>query len=85
MEENHPCYKWVKAAIKELGRVPKIKESFTQKECKNMMKTYTLPKKGNGSRINTHQINSVLKWNEVTELAHWTGKGNASVMACNIR
>ena len=38
-----------------------------------------------GSRINTHQINNPLRWNEVTETAHWYGKGNASVVASNIR
>lgn len=86
VSEEHQCYKWVKAAINKLGKIPKVEtEIITQKDCENMMKTYALHKKGTGSRLNTHQINSVLKWDEVTELAHWHGKGNASVVACNIR
>lgn len=40
-----------------------------------------LHKKGTGSRINTYQINNPLRWNEVTETAHWYGHGNASVVA----
>lgn len=42
-------------------------------------------KSGGGSRINTHQINQPLRWNEVTEDAHWYAHGNASVVANNAR
>lgn len=83
---QHPCYKWVKSVIESLGYVPKInREIITIDDCENMMKTYSLHKKGTGSRINTHQINNPLQWKEVTEDAHWYGKGNASVVASNIR
>lgn len=83
---EHPCYKWVKAAIESLGYIPKIqRENITFEDCQNMMKSYALHKKGTGTRINTYQINNPLQWNEVTEDAHWYGKGNASVVASNIR
>lgn len=83
---EHPCYKWVKSIIETLGYIPKInRETITLDDCENMMKTYSLHKKGTGSRINTHQINNPLQWKEVTEDAHWYGKGNASVVASNIR
>lgn len=83
---DHPCYQWVKFACEKLGKIPKIqKETITFDNCKNMMKANCLHKKGTGSRINTHQINNPLRWNEVTEDAHWYGKGNASVVASNIR
>ena len=86
VSSEHPCYKWVKSAIEQLGKIPKVEtETITHKDCENMMKTYSMHKKGTGSRINTHQINPALKWNEITEIAHWYGKGNASVVACNIR
>lgn len=86
VSSNHPCYKYVKFAVESLGKIPKIrKENLSFDDCKDMMKTYSLHKKGNGSRINTHQINQPLRWNEVTEIAHWHGKGNASVVASNIR
>lgn len=82
----HPCYKWVKTMILDLGYVPKIqKEAFSENQIKNMMKHDRYLKKGSGSRIYTNQINNPLRWNEVTELAHWYGKGNASVVASNIR
>lgn len=83
---SHPCYKWVKKAILALGYVPKIqKEILSEKEIENLMKHDRYLKKGSGSRIYTNQINNPLRWNEVTELAHWHGKGNASVVAANIR
>lgn len=83
---THPCYKWVKCAIEKIGYVPKIQtETLSFSELQNMMKHDRYLKKGSGSRINTHQINGPLKWNEVTEIAHWYGHGNASVVATNIR
>lgn len=83
---EHPCYKWVKSAILSLGYVPKVQNnSMSFKDYENLMKTYSTHKKGSGCRINTHQINAPLKWNEITEIAHWYGKGNASVVANNIR
>ena len=84
--ENHPCYQWVKSVIEKLGRVPEIrKEKLGREVCESLMKNNSLHKKGTGSRINTHQINQPLRWNEGTEIAHWHGKGNASVVASNIR
>ena len=78
-------YKQVKSVIERYGKIPKIQKEFiTFKDCESMMQTYTRKKKSSGGRINTHQINTPLKWNEVTEIAHWHGKGNASVVACNI-
>ena len=87
VSSDHPCYKWVKYAIQKLGKIPFVsrEENISHKDCENMMRTYTRHKKGNGGRINTYQINQPLRWNEVTEIAHWHGKGNASVVACNIR
>lgn len=83
---NHPCYKWVKIACEKLGYIPKPNtENLSFEECKEMMKSYALHKNGTGSRINTHQINNPLQWNEVTEYAHWYGKGNASVVANGMR
>jgi hypothetical protein len=86
VEPSHPCYKWVKEAIEKMGKVPSIEKRFVSgRDIKALMHQEPRHKKGNGSRINTHQINQPLRWNEVTELAHWNGKGNASVVACNIR
>lgn len=83
---DHLCYKWVKSVCEKLGYIPKIqRENLSFDDCQNMMKSYALHKKGTGSRINTHQINNPLRWNEVTETAHWYGHGNASVVASNIR
>ena len=86
VDPDHPCYKWVKSAINQLGMIPKVdRENLSHDTVEDMMKTYSRHKKGNGSRINTNQINQPLRWNEVTEEAHWYGKGNASVVASNIR
>lgn len=83
--ENHSCYKWVKFAINKIGKVPKIdRENLKHENYAELMKTYSRHKKGSGGRINTHQINQPLHWNEVTELAHWNGKGNASMVANSI-
>ena len=83
---KHPCYQWVKSAIEQLGYVPKIsRETLFFDDVRNLMKANARHKKGSGSRIHTNQINGVLKWNEVTEDAHWHGHGNASVVAANIR
>lgn len=82
---KHPCYKYVMISLRKLGRIPKIhKEIITLDDCRNLMKADARHKKGTGSRINTNQINNPLRWNEVTEIAHWYGKGNASVVASNI-
>lgn len=82
----HPVYKWVKSALSELGKIPKIdRDKISFDDAKNLMRHDRLHKKGSGSRINNHSINPPLKWNEITEIAHWYGKGNASVVACNIR
>lgn len=86
ISKNHPCYQWVLKVIRDLGKIPKIQhESLEFNDYKEMMKTYSRHKKGVGSRINTRQINQPLKWNEVTEYAHWYGKGNASIVANSIR
>lgn len=86
LDKAHPICKWVVYAIRKLGRIPKIDtESLTLSDCENLMKSYALHKKGTGSRLNTNQINGPLRWNEVTEIAHWYGKGNASVVACGIK
>ena len=83
---DHQCYKWVKYVCEKLGHIPKVqRENLSFDSCKNMMKTYARHKKGTGSRINTHQINNPLEWNEITEDAHWYGKGNASVVANGMR
>lgn len=83
---SHPCYKWVKSAIHILGFIPNVDvECITFEDTRGMMKHYSLHKKGSGARICTNQINPVLRWNEVTETAHWYGKGNASVVASNIK
>ena len=83
---EHPCFLWVKTALSELGKVPVIdRENLCCSQVASMMNHDRRHKKGTGARINTHQINQPLKWNEVTELAHWHGKGNASVVASNFR
>ena len=83
---NHPIYKWVKYAVNWLGFIPVIeRKSVYNAKPSDLMRTYSLHKKGNGSRINTHQINQQLRWREVTEVAHWYGKGNASVVANSIK
>lgn len=77
---------FITIALRKLGRTPIVdKADLTFDNVRNMMKHSALHKKGSGARINTHQINPPLQWNEVTELAHWEGKGNASVIASNIR
>lgn len=82
---NHPCYKYVMISLRKLGYIPKVRrEIITFDDCRNLMKADARHKKGTGSRINTNQINNPLRWNEVTEIAHWYGKGNASVVASNI-
>lgn len=59
----------------------KINENWT-----GLMKHERCHKKGSGgNRICTNQINGPLKWKEVTEIAHWEGVGNASVVAASIR
>ncbi len=86
VDKTHPCYKWVETTLNNLGRIPKVnRETLSFDELKNMMKHERRHKSGSGSRIYTNQINGPLQWNEVTELAHWNGKGNASVVAANIR
>ncbi len=83
VSSTHLCYKWVKNMVENLGQLPYVdKEKVDFSE---LMKTYSLHKKGSGSRINTNQINQPLRWNEVTEIAHWYGKGNASIVACSIK
>lgn len=83
---THPCYKWVKKTVEKLGRIPVVdKEPHSFKDVEQLMKTYSLHKKGTGSRINTNQINNPLKWNEVTQEAHWYGHGNASIVANGCR
>lgn len=85
IDSNHPCYKYVKFALKKLGKVPKVqRETITFTDCQNLMKANAHHKKGSGSRICTNQINNPLRWNEITELAHWYGKGNASVVGNSI-
>lgn len=84
--ENSKIYNWVKYAVNKLGFIPVVddKKVWNEKPSE-LMKTYSRHKKGTGSRINTNQINESLRWNEVTEIAHWYGKGNASVIANGIR
>lgn len=73
-------------SLRKLGRTPVVdKVDLTFDQVQNMMKHSALHKKGSGSRINTYQINPPLQWNEVTELAHWEGKGNAGRIANDIR
>lgn len=83
--ENSEIYKWVKYAVNKLGFIPVVddKKVWNEKPSE-LMKTYSRHKKGTGSRINTNQINESLRWNEVTEIAHWYGKGNASVVGNSI-
>ena len=87
-DANHPIYKWVKTAVNKLGFIPTVVSVRNAKQYNaptaELMKTYSRHKKGNGSRINNRQINQPLRWNEVTETAHWFGQGNASVIASNI-
>lgn len=87
LPQSHYVYREVKNTVLKLGYVPKVTTEFlTETELKNMMSHDRRHKGGSGaSRINNNQINNPLQWNEVTELAHWYGKGNASVVACNIR
>lgn len=85
VDSSHDCYKWVKMTIKEIGRVPKVdREPMNEYAVKNLMKHDRRHKSGSGSRIYTNQINNPLRWNEVTELAHWEGRGAASVVASRI-
>lgn len=82
VDRTCPIYKWVQSAIFQLGYKPEI---VTEKiNYVELMKHDRRHKKGSGSRIYTNQINGPLKWNEVTEAAHWFGHGNASVVASNI-
>lgn len=86
---DHVIYQCVVSMCKQLGRVPnvgmEILKSMKTQDFQDYMKHDRRHKKGSGSRISTNQINNVLRWNEVTEIAHWYGKGNASVVATNIR
>lgn len=76
----------ITVGLRKLDRTPVVdKADLTFDDVRGMMKHSALHKKGSGSRINTYQINPPLKWNEVTELAHWEGKGNASRFANDIR
>ena len=77
---------FITIALRKLGRTPIVdKADLTFDNVRNMMKHSALHKKGSGARINTYQINPPLQWNEVTELAHWEGKGNAGRIANDIR
>lgn len=77
---------FITIALRKLGRTPIVdKADLTFDNVRNMMKHSALNKKGSGARINTYQINPPLQWNEVTELAHWEGKGNAGRIANDIR
>lgn len=78
-------YQWISFAIKKLGFVPTVEKSHERVNYAQLMRTYSQHKKGTGSRINTRQINNPLQWREVTENAHWTAQGNASVVANNMR
>ena len=86
---EHPCYRLVAEAVHKLGFIPQVQAKSAVKvrpgETEMLMRHSARHKKGSGSRINSHQINPVLRWNEVTEEAHWFAKGNASVVASNIR
>lgn len=80
-------YSMIVYAIRKLGFIPtveyKLKPIYNVK-CQDLMRTYSVHKKGTGSRINTNQINADLKWREVTELGHWANIP-ASVIANSIR
>ena len=76
----------ITVSLRKLGRTPIVdKADLTFDNVRNMMKHSALHKKGSGARINTYQINPPSQWNEVTELAHWEGKGNAGRIANDIR
>jgi hypothetical protein len=82
----HPCYKLVKTMLQKLDKIPYIdKDNLNEKTITHMMKHYSRKKKSQGTRINTNQINQPLRWNEVTEEAHWACQGNCSVVANAIR
>lgn len=67
-------------------RETRDKYGMTFSDYENMMRHERKHKKsGGGSRIYTNQINSPLRWKDVTEEAHWYGSGNASVVANNAR
>lgn len=85
--KDESCYQWVKSIIMQLGYVPTVKNAnyMSFRTVENMMRHDRLHKKGSGQRICTNQLNPPLRWKEVTEVAHWFGKGNASVVASNIR
>lgn len=86
VDKTHPCYKWVETTLKNLGKIPKVdRDNLSFDDVKNMMKHERRHKSGSGSRIYTNQINGPLRWKEVTEIAHWNGTGNASMVAANIR
>lgn len=88
--KDHPIWKQVSEWAKNHGDKLWIytgetnKESMSFHDVEMLMKTHIVRKKGTGSRLNTNQINQPLHWNEVTELAHWWGHGNASVVANSI-
>lgn len=83
--ENGKIYNWVKNAINKLGFIPVVDNpKIYNEKPSELMRTYSRHKKGTGSRINTSQINESLRWNEVTEIAHWYGKGNASIVGNSI-
>ena len=85
VSKDSTIYKYITIAIRKLGFVPTVNRTHERVDYAQLMKTYSCHKKGTGSRINTRQINNPLQWNEVTEDAHWFGKGNASVVGNNCR
>lgn len=66
---------------------PRMVKPPKQVDYANLMKHDRRHKNGSGGArlINDAQINAPLKWQEVTEEAHWAFSGNASVVASNIR
>lgn len=84
-DSNSTIYKYITIAIRKLGFIPTVNKTHERVDYAQLMRTYSCHKKGTGSRINTRQINNPLQWNEVTEDAHWFGKGNASVIGNNCR
>lgn len=86
VDKANRIYQSIKRAILTIGRVPRVESAVISfADYRQMMKTEPRHKKGTGSRIYTNQINGALKWREVTELAHWEGRGNASMMAEGMR
>lgn len=86
LPKGHLIRKWVNYAILKIGKVPVvINPRVYNARPEDLMKASRKHKKGSGQREHRYQVNNPLQWNEVTEIAHWYGKGNASVVACNIR